>query len=173
MKITTKQLVFIAVLSAIYVVLATVLHIENNAVNISIQSLAVLIGAVTLGPVPAFFIGAVGEFLKQVLVYGFDPTTFLWLLPYAVEGLVAGAICKPELGDVSKKKMTTAIIVGEVVLTTLITPVNAAAAVIQGWGSWALITAGIPLRLVIMVGRIIVYILVMPLLYGGVKKVVK
>ncbi len=172
MKITTKQLTFCAVLAAIYVVLATYLHIESNAINISVQSLPVLIGAITLGPVPAMFIAFVGELIKQVLMYGFDPTTLLWPLPYVVEGLAAGLIVKKELGNVSKKRIVVAIIVGEFILTLLVTPVNALAAVIQGWGTWAMILVGIPPRVLVMALRMVVYCLLMPKLYESLKKIV-
>ena len=172
MKITTKQLTFCAVLAAIYVVLATWLHIESNAINISVQSLPVLIGAVTLGPIPALFIAFVGEIIKQMLYYGFDPTTILWPIPYVIEGLAAGFIVKKELGNVSKKKVITAIIVGEILLTLFVTPVNALAAVIQGWGTWSMILVGIPPRILVMALRIALYIFVIPGLYKRLKELV-
>ncbi len=172
-KITTKSIAFIAVLAAIYFVLGTYLHVESNNFNASIQTLPVLIGAFTLGPVPALLIGAIGEFLKQLIMYGIDPTTPLWLLPYALEGLLAGLLVKKEFGNISNKKLITAIIISEVFLTAVITPVNTLAAVIQGWGTWATILAGLGMRLIIMAVKIVIYCLVIPPLYKSLKKVVK
>ena len=172
-KITTKTIAFVAVLAAIYFVLGTYLHVENNNFNASIQTLPVLIGAFTLGPVPAMFIGIIGEFLKQLIMYGIDPTTPLWILPYALEGLLAGLLVKKEFGNISNKKLIIAIIISEVFLTLIITPVNTLAAVLQGWGTWTTILAGLGLRLVIMAIKIVIYCLVIPVLYKSLKKVVK
>jgi len=162
----------VGALAAIYVVLS-ILSVGSNNFKASFESLAVLVGAVLLGPIPGMLVALIGEFLHQLLMYGLDPTTPLWLLPYIVEGLVAGWIVASELGDVSKKRLTLAAIVGEIVLTTVVTPVNYASAVIQGWGNWPMIAAGIPLRLAIMAVRIVLYVLVLPLLYQQLKKVVK
>lgn len=172
-KITTKQIALVAVLAAIYFVLGTYLHIESNNFNASIQTLPVLIGAFTLGPVPALLIGAIGELLKQLIMYGIDPTLPLWILPYALEGLLAGLLVKKEFGNISNKKLIIAIIISEVFLTAIITPVNTLAAVIQGWGAWATILAGLGLRLIIMAIKIVIYCLIIPPLYKSLKKVVK
>ncbi len=171
-KFTTKQLVLCAVLAAIYVILSYI-SVGTNNFKVSVESLAILTTAVTMGPIPAFFVGLVGEFIHQLLMYGIDVTTPLWLLPYALEGLLAGFIVKKNLGNLTNKQIIPAIICGEILLTSLVTVVNGISAIVQGWGNWPMIIAGIPLRLGIMAARIVVYILVLPLLYKSLKKVVK
>ena len=102
-----------------------------------------------------------------------DPTTALWLIPYAVSGLVAGLIAKNKRPDLDKKTIIIAVIASELVLTILNTPVNAISAIIQGWGNWATILASVPLRLAITAVRIVVYIIIVPVIYNSVKKVAK
>lgn len=169
---STKTVTFVGVLAAIFVILSY-LSIGTNNFKVSAESFAILIGSFTMGPVTGCLIGFIGEFIKQLLLYGFDATTLLWTLPYALEGLIAGFIVKKSLGNVPKKKLIASVVVGEITLTALITPVNAISAIIQGWGTWATILAGIPLRLAIMAVRIIIYIIILPTVYNSIKKVVK
>ena len=128
---------------------------------------------ITLGPLAGFLVGLVGEFIYQLIQYGLDPTTALWLIPYAVSGLVAGLIAKNKRPDLDKKTIIIAVIASELVLTILNTPVNAISAIIQGWGNWATILASVPLRLAITAVRIVVYIIIVPVIYNSVKKVAK
>lgn len=172
MKITTKNITFISVLSAIYVVLA-LLSIGTNDFKVSIETLAVVTGSITIGPVGGFFVGIVGEFIHQLLSpYGIDPTTILWLLPYAFEGLIVGLIVKKDFGNIPDNKLRLSVIVGEVFLTIAVTLVNWVSAIVQGWGTWELIAAAIPLRVAIMAVRVVLYILILPFLYKNVKKVI-
>lgn len=170
-KITTKQLVTVAVLAAIYAVLSAVSFGTNNF-HVSVQSLATLVGAALLGPIPGFLVGFIGEFIHQLIAYGLDPTTILWTLPYALEGLLAGVLCS-KAGSLDLKKFVPIIIVSEIVLTVLITPVNAISALIQGWYYPGIILGGLGLRFAITAVRIVVYIIVLPILYNALKKAVK
>jgi len=172
MNITTKQLVLTSVLAAIYVVLS-ILSVGTNDFKVSIESLAVLTGGITVGPLGGFFVGLVGEFIHQITgPYGVDITTPLWVLPYAIEGLLAGLLVKKEFGNISRKKIIFTILPCEIILTILVTLVNWVSAIVQGWGSWQVIAAMIPLRLTIMLVRIVVYIFVLPLLYSRIKKAI-
>ncbi len=169
---STKMIAFVGALGAIYFVLS-LLSVGSNDFKASFESLAVLVGALTLGPIPGMLVGLVGEFVHQLVAYGLDPTTPLWLIPYMAEGLFVGLLVKKNLGNIPKKQLITAIIAGEILLTCVVTPVNWAAAVIQGWGNWAMILAALPLRLGIMAVRIVLYCLVLPILYPRLRKVVK
>ena len=171
MKLTTKQLVLNAVFAALFVILAFI-SVGTNDFKASFESLATLMAGITLGPLAGFLVGLVGEFIYQIIQYGVDPTTVLWLIPYAVSGLAAGLIAKKK-PDLDRKTIIIAVVVSELVLTILNTPVNAISAIIQGWGNWATIAAGIPLRLAITAVRIVVYIIIVPVIYKSVKKVAK
>ncbi len=168
-KLGTKQICLIGILSAIYVILSY-LSIGSNDFKASIESLAILVAAVIFGPLGGMLTGLVGEFVHQLLLYGLDATTVFWLMPYVIEGLVAGFIAKPHIPNLEKKHLVLAIAIGELTLTTIVTPVNWIAATIQGWGYWQAIAAAIPFRLLVMVIRIVIYIFILPLLYKSLKK---
>jgi len=170
MKLSTKQLALNAVFAALFVILAFI-SVGTNDFKASFESLATLMAGITMGPLAGLLVGLIGEFIYQLIQYGLDPTTVLWLIPYAVCGLVAGLIAKK--GELDNKKLIIIVVVCEILLTVLNTPVNAISAIIQGWGNWATIAAGIPLRLAITAVRIVVYIIIVPILYKAVKKVAK
>ena len=170
-NLSTKQLVLYAVLAAVFVILAFI-SVGTNNFKASFESLATLIAGITLGPLAGFLVGLVGELIYQMIQYGFDATTVLWLIPYAVSGLVAGLFGRSYKFELSVKQIILAVIFSELCLTVLNTPVNAISAIIQGWGNWATILAGIPLRLAIMAVRIVVFAVIVPPLYKAVKKVV-
>ena len=170
-KLDTKQIVLYGVLAALFVILAFI-SVGTNDFKASFESLATLVAGITIGPVAGLLVGLVGEFVFQIIQYGIDATTVLWLIPYAVSGLVAGLIAKRFKFVLDVKKIALAVIWSELVLTVLNTPVNAIAAIIQGWGNWATILAVVPLRLAIMAVRMVVFIIIVPPLYKAVKKVI-
>ena len=171
-KFTVKEIAFYAVLAALFVILAFI-SVGTNDFKASFESLATLMAGITLGPVAGFCVGLVGEFIYQIIQYGLDATTVLWLIPYAVSGLVAGLVAKKFDFHLEVKHIIIAVILSEFVLTLLNTPVNAISAIIQGWGNWATILASVPLRLAIMAARMIIFCLIVPVIYKPVSKVVK
>jgi len=171
-KITTKRIAFVGVLSAVYVLLSLI-SVGTNDFKISIESMAVLVAALVFGPVDGALVGIVGELIHQMLMYGIDATTVLWIMPYAAEGLVAGMIAEKRTAPVSAKSLAPSIIVGEVVLLLVVTPVNAVSAIIQGWGNWVTILGSIPIRLIITVVRIVAYIFVLPLIVRPLSQKIK
>jgi ECF transporter S component (folate family) len=90
---TAKRLVLDAVLIALYVLLGLLKIPIGNMLRINLASFAVIICAVSFGPVDGLIVGFMGEFLSQVLgPYGLTPTTALWALPEAVRGLSLGFV---------------------------------------------------------------------------------
>lgn len=89
-RFSLRRLVFDAVLMAVFFALSR-LSITIYGVKITFDSLAVTIPAMLFGPVDAFLVGFLGEFLSQLLgQYGLTATTVLWMLPPALRGLVIG-----------------------------------------------------------------------------------
>ncbi|MDD7772416.1 MAG: ECF transporter S component [Firmicutes bacterium] len=85
-----KRLVFDAVLMAVFFALSR-LSVTIYGVKLTFDSLAVVICAMLFGPVDAFLVGFLGEFLSQLLgQYGLTATTLLWVLPPALRGLIVG-----------------------------------------------------------------------------------
>lgn len=90
---TAKRLVLDAVLIALYVLLGLFKIPIGNMLRINLASFAVIICAVSFGPVDGLIVGFLGEFLSQVLgPYGMTPTTALWALPEAFRGLSLGLV---------------------------------------------------------------------------------
>ncbi len=70
----------------------TYLTIPLGNIRITVASLAVIVCALLYGPVDAVIITALGEFLSQMLKYGFDSTTVLWIIPPCLRGLIVGIL---------------------------------------------------------------------------------
>lgn len=88
-RFTVQSLCRVAVMTALYVPLAR-LAIEMGTLKISFGSLPVTVLALLAGPVEAVLAALLGEFLKQMLAYGFTATTLLWIIPPALRGLLIG-----------------------------------------------------------------------------------
>ncbi len=79
----------VAVMAALYLPLAR-MAIEIGTVKLSLGSLPATVLALAAGPGEAAAAAAIGEFLKQLLSYGFTATTLLWLIPPALRGVLIG-----------------------------------------------------------------------------------
>jgi len=81
-----------ALLTAMYVLLGSYLVIRHPAIEISLKSLPVVVGALLFGPACGGLVALLGEFLAQLLAWGLQPNTILWVLPPAANGLVVGIL---------------------------------------------------------------------------------
>ena len=86
----TRIIVLDAMLIAMYTVLSLFDIKIGNFFKFSIATLPVIVGGLMLGPVHGFIIGFLGCFINQMMTYGWMATTMLYVIPYAVCGLVAG-----------------------------------------------------------------------------------
>lgn len=86
---SAKRITLNAIMAALYVGLSFFSFIIAG-VKVTIEELPVVICAVAFGPVDAALVGFLGEFMNQMLTYGFTPTTLLWILPAVVRGLFTG-----------------------------------------------------------------------------------
>lgn len=80
----------VALLVAMYVLLGSYLVIRHPAIEISLKSLPVVVGALLFGPASGALVALLGEFLAQMLAWGLQPNTILWVLPPVANGLVVG-----------------------------------------------------------------------------------
>ena len=92
-RFSTKRIAICAVLTAIYIGLSMFSFIIGG-VKVTIEGLPVIVAAVVLGPINAAIVGFLGEFMNQMLTYGFTPTTLLWTLPAVARGLFVGICLK-------------------------------------------------------------------------------
>lgn len=89
-KFHARTMCRVAVLAALYVLLNMV-SIRAGNLRITFASLPVVVSALLFGPLEAALAALLGEFLNQMLSYGFTATTALWLVPPAIRGLIVGA----------------------------------------------------------------------------------
>ncbi|MCI2055663.1 MAG: folate family ECF transporter S component [Oscillibacter sp.] len=80
----------LSILTALYVLL-TMVSIRAGNLRITFASLPLVVCALLFGPWQAATVALMGEFMNQMLSYGFTATTALWLIPPAVRALVIGA----------------------------------------------------------------------------------
>lgn len=90
-KINVKALCRVGIMAALYVLL-TSLSIKAGNLRITFASLPVVVLALLYGPFEGAAVALIGEFLNQVLSYGFTVTTGLWLIPPAVRGVIIGLV---------------------------------------------------------------------------------
>lgn len=86
---TAKRIALNAIMIALFVGLSFCSFIIAG-VKVTLEDLPVVICAVVFGPIDAALVGFLGEFMNQMLTYGFTPTTLLWILPAVIRGLFIG-----------------------------------------------------------------------------------
>ena len=129
--------------------------LDFNNLKITFESLPILLGALLLGPVDGLAIGVVGTLIYQLIRYGVSATTLLWILPYALCGLLAGWVAERGSFRLSPWKSTVVIMGCELMVTLLNT-------VTMYIDSKMFIMGGLALRLVICVTKGAVFSAVLP-----------
>jgi len=166
---TVLQLVTDAMLCAVCAVLGY-LAIDLTSVKITFESLPILIAALLFGPVDGAAVGAIGTLIYQLARYGFTATTFLWMLPYIVLGLIAGFYAKKQNFRIPAKELTVLTVVCELVVTLLNTLVILVDSKIYGWYYPTLITGSLVIRLVICIVKAVVFGVILYPLLSAIKR---
>lgn len=92
-RFSAKRLALNAVLVALYFALS-MLAINVGGLKLTFEHLPIILCAVFFGPVDALIVGALGEFINQMLTFGMTPTTILWMAPAMFRGLSMGLAAK-------------------------------------------------------------------------------
>ena len=161
-RFTTKKIVMIAMLTAVYVILCLVGTIRLWWMNISVATLPLIIAALLFGPVGGLFVGLLGSFLEQLLTYGLMATTVLWLVPNTVRGLLLGIYFKKKNYHPSRVQLIGALTVAALITTALNTLVMYLDSVVQGYYSYAYVFGGIVTRVLAGVVTAVVMAFVAP-----------
>ncbi len=117
-QITTRKMVISAMLAAMYVALCF-LKIRIGTLQITVSSLPVIIGGLLFGPLWGFAVGFIGSFFEQLLNYGVDFTTILWLIPIGFRGLMVGGYAKWKKTELTRMQLCFILVVSSLVVTTL------------------------------------------------------
>lgn len=98
---SARRIALDAIMVALYVGLSFFSPIIAG-VKVTIEGLPVVMSAIIFGPADAILVGFLGEFINQMMTFGFTPTTLLWIAPAVLRGLFIG-ICM----NAMKKRLTT------------------------------------------------------------------
>lgn len=161
-SLTTRKLVAIALLTAVYVVLSIVGTLNLWWIRISVDSLPIILGALLYGPAGGLLVGLLGSFMNQLLAYGLTATTLLWVLPAAVRGLLIGLYARRCGYVLSRAQTIGALVVTAVVVTALNTGVMYLDSVIYGYYTYAYVFGGIAARVFSGAATAVVMALVAP-----------
>lgn len=88
-RFTAKRLALNAAMVALYFALS-MMAVPVGGFKLTFEHLPIILCAVLFGPVDALIVGALGEFINQMLTFGFTPTTILWMAPAMIRGLSMG-----------------------------------------------------------------------------------
>lgn len=105
-----RRLCMDGVLIGLYLVLGLLRLRVGNFLEIGIGTIVITIAAISISPIDAFTIGAIGELLNQIFFsgYGLTPTTPLWVMPPAIRGLILGIVAwlfRKQGDDITKHKV--------------------------------------------------------------------
>ena len=167
----TKQITLNAVLAAMCAVLGAI-SLDFGNLKISFEGLPVMIGALLFGPVDGFLIGGIGTLIYQVLRYGFEVTTLLWVLPYALCGIIMGAYAKKRGFNLTKKQMAFIVSLGCVLIFLINTGSLYVYSKVYQLNTLAFLLGPLPFRIIVCIINALGYSAVMPILIKAVRKAV-
>ena len=84
------RITYDGLLAALCAVLGSVAAIDIGIAKLTFENVPVVIAGLMFGPVDGMLVGFVGIFMSQLLRYGLDASTMLWVAPYGLSGLVVG-----------------------------------------------------------------------------------
>ena len=166
----TKQITLNAVLAAMCAVLGAI-SLDFGNIKISFEGLPVMIGALLFGPVDGFLIGGIGTLIYQVLRYGFEITTMLWVLPYALCGIIMGAYAKKRGFNLTKKQMAFIVSLGCVLIFLINTGSLVVYSMVYQLNTPVFILGALPVRILVCIINAVGYSAVMPILIKAVKRI--
>ena len=164
-----KRLAIDAMMAAMCAALGYVSLDFGGVFKFSFENLPVIVGALLFGPVDGMIIGAVGTFLYQVLKWGVDATTALWVLPYVVSGLLVGLFAKWKKFRMNWKDVAVIVIIDAVLITLMNTGVLVLDSKIKMYPTPAVL-ATLPGKLLVDVLKTVAYAAIVPVLIQALRK---
>ncbi len=121
-KNKSYQIAFDGLLAALTAVFGY-LAIDMGFLKLSFEEFPVILAALMFGPADGALVGGIGTFLYQLLRYGLDVTTVLWILPYILLGTFVGIYAKKHGFVNTDGQIRKAILGGEILVIALNTVV--------------------------------------------------
>lgn len=161
-SLSTRKLVTIAMLTAVYVVLSLVGTLNLWWIRISVDSLPIILGALLYGPVGGLLVGLLGSFMNQLITYGLTATTVLWVIPAAARGLMIGAYARKHSYELFRAQIIGVLCATAVIVTALNTGAMYLDSVINGYYSYAYVFGGVVTRVAAGIATALVMSFVAP-----------
>ena len=114
----TTQIALNAMLAALCTVLGMI-SLDFVNLKISFESFPVLLAAMMYGPFNGALVGLIGTLLYQMVLYGIEVSTPLWILPYVITGFLLGLYAKKSNYANSEKEIRIAMTVSELLIFVL------------------------------------------------------
>ncbi|MGI6106448.1 MAG: ECF transporter S component [Lachnospiraceae bacterium] len=143
---SAKELSVKALLTAMFFVLSMVSLNFGNMV-ISFAGFPVILAGLLYGPVGGMEVGLLGAFLEQAVKYGLTATTFLWIIPPSLRGLVVGLYASRVRCRITRRGLFLSMIAGALCVTAANTAVMAADSIIYGYFSWQYVFGSLIFRI--------------------------
>ena len=140
------------------------LALDFGNLKVTFESLPVFLAALLFGPVNGALVGGVGTLIYQFLRYGLTLTTPLWILPYALAGLVVGLFARHWKYTPTPRQTLLLVVFAELMITALNTGVLYIDSKLFGYYSPAFLFGSLGLRLVICVVKSVAFGLLLPAL---------
>ena len=166
----TLRITYDGLLAALCAILGSVAAIDISIAKLTFENVPIVIAGLLFGPVDGMLVGFVGTFLSQLLRYGLEASTMLWVAPYVFSGLAVGIgamICR------FRPKIWQLIII-MIVDAVIVTGLNTLGLYIYYYyilqTPKETVFAAIPVRLAVSVVKGIIYAILIPLLIKGLEK---
>ncbi|MDO4377905.1 MAG: ECF transporter S component [Erysipelotrichia bacterium] len=145
----TKRITTIAMLTALYVVLAILTPVKIQYFKFTFEALPILVAGFLFGSKVGFTVATLGSCIYQLFFsqYGFTATTVLWILPHSISGLLIGYLSEKKEFILNKKDILLISIVGCLTVTALNTLALFIDSKIYGYYNSALLFSALPLKI--------------------------
>lgn len=117
-KMKTQTLVLSALLMAMHIILSY-FSIDLPLMKINLSPLPIILAGFLFGPTVGLTVGLIGSLLYQMLKFGIDPTTILWILPVGIRGFLIGVYAKIRRYKLKTFGMSVVIIITSFIATIL------------------------------------------------------
>lgn len=173
MNTKIRKIIYVAACASLFIILGRFVTIDFGNLKITLKSLPIYVGAITLGPIEGALIGFVGELVLQLTgQYGFTATTLFWVLPYVVIGAICGMAFENKAIKINGGiKYGIFIVSLQVLLSILNTIVLFVDSLIFGYYSFVLVFGSLVGRLMLSILTGIVYSVVLPFIINAIKKI--
>lgn len=159
---STRQLTINALLAALCAVFGYV-ALDIGNFKLTFESVPVLMAGLMYGPVSGTLVGGVGTFIYQLLRYGMSATTFLWILPYVLAGLISGFYAKKANFMNTNKQLRLIIMLMELMIFVINSFVIYIDSIVYSYYSAVYVFGTIPIRLVVAIVKGIVFGALIPI----------